>query len=55
MLLLRTLNIFVLFLSVISQRDKAQREPLGAHNLPELKASLTKDGQFPCLVWQDCA
>lgn len=46
---------FVLFLSVISRRDKAQREPLGARNFSELKALLTKDGQFPSLVWQDCA
>lgn len=44
-----------IFLYHLIQRDKAPRVLPDACNFSELQASLTKDGQFQSLVWQDCA
>lgn len=44
-----------IFFCCLIQRDKAIRVLLGACNFSELQASLSKDGQFLSLVWQDCA
>lgn len=47
---LKNIEYLFLFLSVISQRDKAQRKILGACNLSELKGWPVSQP-----LWQDCA